>query len=120
MFLRENLHPQAFINLHLKLLQALEKQVQRVRTLFHRQLSIPLVDLEATLLTYKAWEVEQENVESFDLDKVYPHVAVAYKKANDILTARVHFEEGISRLDLPDAERLQNYQVQDNFDLNFI
>ncbi|WJX21824.1 hypothetical protein P8452_11204 [Trifolium repens] len=88
--------------------QAKEKQVQQIRTLFHRQLSIPLSDLNSTLIAYKTWEVEQGNL-SIDLTDSYPHVASAYQKALEMYNARVHLEEQISSQHISDSERLQQY-----------
>ncbi|KAK7328362.1 hypothetical protein VNO77_22467 [Canavalia gladiata] len=92
--------------------QAKEKQVQRIRSLFHRQLSVPLVDMNSTLVAYKTWEVEQRNlqgVESIDLVDIYPNVASSYQKALEMYNARFHLEEHILSLDISDSERLQNY-----------
>lgn len=103
-------------------LQTKDKQVQRIRNIFHRQLSIPLVDMESTLQAYKAWEAEQgtsQDVESCDVGKSFPHVATAYEKALDMYNARVNFEQQISRQDLSDTERLQQYMVYSLFD-NFL
>ncbi|GAY62705.1 hypothetical protein CUMW_219920 [Citrus unshiu] len=61
-----------------------EKQVLRIRTIFHRQLSVPLVNSSATLLAYKSWEVEQGvvlDVASSNLDGISSNVASAYQKA---------------------------------------
>jgi hypothetical protein len=91
-------------------LQAKEKQVQQIRSLFHRQLSIPLSDLNSTLIAYKTWEVEQGNL-SIDLTDSYPHVASAYQKALEMYNARVHLEEQISSQHISDSERLQQYMV---------
>ncbi|XP_024032738.1 squamous cell carcinoma antigen recognized by T-cells 3, partial [Morus notabilis] len=93
-------------------IQAIEKQVQRIRSIFHRQLAVPLVNMRSTLLVYKAWEAEQGsilNIESDSLDGVSSHVASAYQKALDVYNARVHLEEKISRQDIPDLERLQEF-----------
>lgn len=103
-------------------LQAKDKQVQRIRNIFHRQLSIPLVDVESTLRVYKAWEAEQgtsQDAESYDVSKSFPHVASAYEKALDMYNARVNFEQQISRQDLSDTERLQQYMVYSLF-ANFL
>ncbi|KAF7842834.1 squamous cell carcinoma antigen recognized by T-cells 3 [Senna tora] len=92
--------------------QAKEKQVQQIRSLFHRQLSIPLAGMNSTLLAYKAWEVEQGNlhdIESSDLAGIYPHVVSSYQKALDMYNARVHLEKHISSQDISDSERLQGY-----------
>lgn len=98
---------------------AKDKQVQRIRNIFHRQLSIPLVDMESTLQVYKAWEAEQgtsQDVESCDISKSFPHVASAYEKALDMYNARVNFEQQISREDLSEAERLQQYLIYLKFE----
>ncbi|CAK8530107.1 unnamed protein product [Lathyrus sativus] len=91
--------------------QAKEKQIQQIRSLFHRQLSIPLADMNSTLIAYKSWEVELGNFHdvSTDLIDSYPHVASAYKKALEMYNARVHLEERISSQDISDSERLQQY-----------
>ncbi|CAL5380029.1 unnamed protein product [Camellia sinensis] len=99
-----------------------EKQVQRIRSIFHRQLSVPHSDLRPTLLAYKAWEAERGNVldaSSSDLDGISAHVASAYQKALEMLNARVHFEEQISKKDIPDMERLQEYMAYLKFEQSF-
>ncbi|KAK9678015.1 hypothetical protein RND81_11G182000 [Saponaria officinalis] len=86
-----------------------EKQIQRVRNLYQRQLSVPLADMKSNLLAYKMWEVEQGNdldVNSDDLNGISPHVASAYKKAMELYTARIDLEEQILKPDVPDSERL--------------
>ncbi|KAJ8755674.1 hypothetical protein K2173_022269 [Erythroxylum novogranatense] len=93
-------------------LKAKESQIQRIQNIFHRQLSIPLLDLRSTLLAYKAWEVEQGNVldaESSDVDGVSPNVASAYQKALEMYSARVQHEEQVSRSDASDVEKFQNF-----------
>ncbi|CAB4267689.1 unnamed protein product [Prunus armeniaca] len=92
--------------------QARDKQIQRIRTIFHRQLSVPHVNMRSTLLDYKAWEVDQGNIlnaGSSDLDGISSHVASAYKKALEMYNARVHLEEQICRQDMSDSEKLQNF-----------
>ncbi|CAL8998279.1 unnamed protein product [Prunus brigantina] len=92
--------------------QARDKQIQRIRTIFHRQLSVPHFNMRSTLLDYKAWEVEQGNIlnaGSSDLDGISSHVASAYKKALEMYNARVHLEEQICRQDMSDSEKLQNF-----------
>lgn len=99
--------------LGLLLLQAKDKQVQRIRSLFHRQLSVPLAGMNSTLIAYKAWEVEQgklHDVESSDIAEIHPHVASAYQKALDMYNARVHLEEYIAS-SASDSEKLQQYMV---------
>lgn len=86
-----------------------EKQIQRVRSIFHRQLSVPLADMNSSLLAYKVWEVEHKNdldVNSSDLDGIPSHVASAYKKALEMCNARLILEGQISKSDLPNTERL--------------
>ncbi|PQQ20561.1 squamous cell carcinoma antigen recognized by T-cells 3 [Prunus yedoensis var. nudiflora] len=92
--------------------QARDKQIQRIRTIFHRQLSVPHANMRSTLLDYKAWEVEQGNIlnaGSSDLDGISSHVASAYNKALEMYNARVHLEEQICRQDMSDSEKLQNF-----------
>ncbi|XP_057977846.1 uncharacterized protein LOC131164571 isoform X2 [Malania oleifera] len=92
--------------------EAKEKQVQRIRSIFHRQLSVPLVDLSLTLLTYKAWEVEQGNVfdvNSTKLDGIASHVATAYQKALEMYNARAHFEDQITKEGTTDSDKLQQF-----------
>lgn len=95
------------------MLQAKEKQVQRIRSLFHRQLSVPHVDMNSTLMSYKTWEVEQGNLHNVSVCLIdsYPHVASAYQKALEMYNARVCFEEQISIQNISDSERLQQYMV---------
>ncbi|CAL1353115.1 unnamed protein product [Linum trigynum] len=102
--------------------KAKESQVQRVRILFHRQLSVPLVNLESTLLDYKAWEVEQGstlNAESSDLDGVPTHVVSAYRKAMEIYKARVGLEEQIFKKGISQEEKLQHFMNYLTFEKSF-
>ncbi|KAL8141439.1 hypothetical protein V2J09_007460, partial [Rumex salicifolius] len=83
-----------------------EKQVQRIRAIFHRQLSVPLADMSSILESYKTWEVEQGH----DADSsVSAHVSSAYKKALILHDARVYMEEHISRSGITDSERLSAF-----------
>lgn len=94
--------------------QANEKQIQRIRSIFHRQLSVPLADIQSTLQVYKAWEAEQGtsiDAGSLDLDGLSPLVALGYQKALQMYNARVPFEEKIAGTDVSDPERLQNFLV---------
>ncbi|KVF74582.1 RNA-processing protein, HAT helix, partial [Cynara cardunculus var. scolymus] len=78
-----------------------EKQVQRIRNIFHRHLSIPHRDLMSTLLTYKAWEAEHGNtldVSSSSTEGISANVASAYQKAIEMLSMRADFEEKIAYL----------------------
>ncbi|XP_022723451.1 squamous cell carcinoma antigen recognized by T-cells 3 isoform X2 [Durio zibethinus] len=103
-------------------IQVKEKQVQRIRSIFHRCLSIPFANLKSTLLAYKAWEVEQGNAlcaESDDVDGIEPHVASAYQKAEKMYNARAHLEEQITREDISESERFQNYMSYLEFEKSF-
>ena len=96
------------------LLQEKEKQVQRIRSIFHRQLSVPLANLRSILLAYKSWEVELGtalDIESGDLDGIPSTVASAYQKALEMYNARVDFEEQIARQDISDSEKFQQFTV---------
>ncbi|KAF5449935.1 hypothetical protein F2P56_030331 [Juglans regia] len=100
-------------------IQAKEKQIQRIRTIFHRQLSVPLVNMRSTLQAYSAWEMEQRNdlaVESSDLDGVPSHIASAYQRALEGYNARVHLEEQILRQDMSESEKLQQYMIYLEFE----
>ncbi|XVF26386.1 hypothetical protein REPUB_Repub14bG0011500 [Reevesia pubescens] len=103
-------------------IQAKEKQVQRIRSIFHRHLSIPLANLKSTLLAYKAWEVEQGNAldaESNNVDGISSHVASAYQKAEEMSNARAHLEEQITGQDISESERFQHYMSYLEFEKSF-
>ncbi|KAM7481993.1 hypothetical protein LguiB_006576 [Lonicera macranthoides] len=100
-------------------IEAREKQVQRIRNIFHRQLSVPLKDLSTTLLTYKAWEAVQGStldINSSSLDGIPSHVVSSYQKALEMLNARAQLEEQISRRDVSDSERLQHFMTYLKFE----
>ncbi|WVZ95445.1 hypothetical protein U9M48_041209 [Paspalum notatum var. saurae] len=88
-----------------------EKQVQRIRSLFHRQLSVPLADMESTLAEYKSWEAEQGNANDpgDNFDGVPSNIISAYKKANDIYNERKQYENQISNAGLSEADKLQEF-----------
>ncbi|KAI9397072.1 hypothetical protein POPTR_004G229732v4 [Populus trichocarpa] len=93
-------------------IKAKEVQVQRIRNIFHRQLSVPLVNLRSTLLAYKAWEVEQGIVldaQSSEVDGISSHLASAYQKAMEAYNARAQHEEQISMQNISDTEKIQNF-----------
>ncbi|KAI3445538.1 hypothetical protein Pfo_002203 [Paulownia fortunei] len=97
---------------------AKEKQIHRIRNLFHRQLSIPLADLKSTLLSYKAWEADHgssNDVNSRELDGLSSHVVSVYQKALEMLNARAHLEEKISKKD-NDSEKLQEFMTYLKFE----
>ncbi|CAN8230723.1 unnamed protein product [Cochlearia groenlandica] len=87
-------------------------QIQRIRSIFHRHLSVPLENLSSTLIAYKAWELEQGidlDVGSDDLSKVSPQVAAANKKALQMYSERSHLEGHLSKKDLSDTEKFQQF-----------
>uniref|UniRef100_A0A6N2KJS8 LSM-interacting domain-containing protein n=1 Tax=Salix viminalis TaxID=40686 RepID=A0A6N2KJS8_SALVM len=93
-------------------IKAKELQVQRIRNIFHRQLSVPLVNLRSTLLAYKAWEVEQGtdlDAKSSEVDGISSHLASAYQKAMEAYNARAQHEEQISMQNLSDTEKFRNF-----------
>lgn len=96
------------------ILQERDKQIQRIRSIFHRHLSVPLENLSSTVIAYKAWELEQGialDIESDELSKVSPHIAGANKKALQMYSERAHLEGNISRKDLSDTEKFQQFMV---------
>lgn len=91
------------------------KQVQRIRVLFHRQLSVPLADMESTLAEYKRWEAEQGNANDpdSDFDGVPSNVVSAYKKANEMYNARKQYEDELmSNMGASEADKLQVFLVR--------
>ncbi|KAL6495053.1 hypothetical protein OROGR_030972 [Orobanche gracilis] len=95
---------------------AREKQIQRIRSLFRRQLSIPLAELNSTLLAYKAWEADNGSLsDSSELDGLPLHVGSVSEKALKMLNARAHFEEKVSKKDV-DSEKLQEYMTYLKFE----
>ncbi|XP_058089960.1 uncharacterized protein LOC131236659 isoform X2 [Magnolia sinica] len=89
-----------------------ERQVHLIRSLFHRQLSVPLADSKSTVLAYKLWETEQGNVNdvnSDDLDGVPSHVTSAYQKAVQMYNARVNYEDQLCNPDASDVDKLQQF-----------
>ncbi|XP_073287671.1 uncharacterized protein [Primulina huaijiensis] len=98
-----------------------EKQVQRIRNLFHRQLSVPLADIRSTLRTYKAWESSQGSsidITGGELDGLSSNVVSAYQKALEMLIARAHHEEQVSQKNV-ESEKLQEYMVYLKFEHAF-
>ncbi|TYH48865.1 hypothetical protein ES332_D10G097000v1 [Gossypium tomentosum] len=103
-------------------IQAKEKQVQRIRSIFHRQLSIPFANMKSTLLSYKAWEVEQGNSLDSESDNVVgisSHVASSYRKAEEMYNARAHLEEHITRQGISESERYQHFMSYLDFEKSF-
>ncbi|KAL7119740.1 hypothetical protein ACP275_02G080600 [Erythranthe tilingii] len=100
---------------------AKEKQIQHIRSLFHRQLSIPLANLKSSLLAYKAWEADHggpNDVNSSELDGLSSHAASVYQKALEMYNARAQFEESISKKDV-DSEKLLEFMTYLKFEHSF-
>ena len=100
-------------SLYCFLFQEKSKQVHRIHALFHRQLSVPLVDLKSTLENYKVWEVEKGDTSdaNLEVDEIPSNIVSAYKKALEMYNARRMHEDHLSRSDASDADRLQSFMV---------
>ncbi|KAF3340792.1 squamous cell carcinoma antigen recognized by T-cells 3 [Carex littledalei] len=87
------------------------KQNQRIRSLFHRQLAVPLTNIKATLMDYKAWEADQGNSNDMDneLDGVPPNIALNYQKASAAYNARKQYEDQLSSPVQSEADKLQHF-----------
>ncbi|KAF0893563.1 hypothetical protein E2562_026979, partial [Oryza meyeriana var. granulata] len=94
------------------------KQVQRIRVLFHRQLSVPLADMESILAEYKSWEAEQGNANdpSSNFDGVPSNIVSAYKKATEMYNVRKQYEDQLSNADASDSDKLQEFQKYIKFE----
>ncbi|XP_020589092.1 squamous cell carcinoma antigen recognized by T-cells 3 isoform X2 [Phalaenopsis equestris] len=87
------------------------KQAQRIRSLFYRQLSVPLINLRSTLTDYKLWEAEQGNLNDVnsEFDGVSSNIISAYQKALEMGSARAPYEEQLSNCDATEVDKLQHY-----------
>ncbi|KAL0927795.1 hypothetical protein M5K25_002005 [Dendrobium thyrsiflorum] len=87
------------------------KQAQRIRALFHRQLSVPLVNLRSTLTDYKLWEAEQGNPNDVnsEFDGVPSNIVSAYQKSLEMGNARASYEAQLSNHDATEVDRLQHF-----------
>ncbi|XXG39422.1 hypothetical protein AAC387_Pa01g0384 [Persea americana] len=98
------------------------KQVQRIRSLFHRQLSVPLTNSRSTLLAYKLWEVERGStidVNSDDCDGLPSHTKSAYQKAMQTFNDRVQYEDQLSQCDSSETERLKHFMTYIKFEESY-
>lgn len=86
--------------------------MDNVRSVFHRQLTIPSAVLAETLKEYQEWE-EQQGVpigdENDELAGAPTHVSSAYKKALQMSTSREPLEDKIAKDPAGSAEQLQHY-----------
>lgn len=88
------------------------KQVEIIRSLYRRQLSVPLSNSSRTLKDYGVWEIQEGNHigdETDELAGMPSNVASAYRKALQMCTERERYEERVSKEKPKDAELLQNY-----------
>ncbi|PKU87684.1 hypothetical protein MA16_Dca023466 [Dendrobium catenatum] len=87
------------------------KQAQRIRALFHRQLSVPLVNLRSTLTDYKLWEAEQGNLNDVnsEFDGVPSNIVSVYQKSLEMGNARASYEAQLSNHDATEVDRLQHF-----------
>jgi tetratricopeptide (TPR) repeat protein len=92
--------------------EAKSKQVEIVRSLFRRQLTVPLANHNLLLEEYKDWE-QQQGVQvgddSDDLIGLPNGVALAYKKAVQMCRAREPYEAQIACETLVQGDLLQHY-----------
>jgi hypothetical protein len=91
-----------------------DKQVDRIRNLFRRQLSVPLSDIDSTLQDYKFWEEQKGTVIGNDTDQLTglpSNVISGYKRALQMYNARAGYEEKVAGGKHADAELFQNYLV---------
>ncbi|KAH9750147.1 EMBRYO DEFECTIVE 140 [Citrus sinensis] len=69
----------------LLVLQEKEKQVQRIRCIFHRQLSVPLANSSATLLAYKyTWKYEQSSGDPGRVQLLYERAITDFPVSSDL------------------------------------
>ncbi|KAG8481746.1 hypothetical protein CXB51_027220 [Gossypium anomalum] len=115
----------AYTQFEQSILQTIDQsdiQVRRIRSIFHRQLSIPFANMKSTLLAYKAWEVEQGNsldAESDNVDGISSRVASSYRKAEEMYDARAHLEEHTTRQGISESERYQHFMSYLGFEKSF-
>ncbi|KAG9457040.1 hypothetical protein H6P81_001548 [Aristolochia fimbriata] len=101
------------------MVQEKEKQVQRIRSLFHRQLSVPHSELRSTLLAYKMWETEQGRemeMDSDDMKGVPPHIISLYQKAQQMYNVRDCYEGRLSDQSISDTDRFQQFMTYIKFE----
>ncbi|XP_062890196.1 squamous cell carcinoma antigen recognized by T-cells 3 [Mobula hypostoma] len=79
--------------------EMMKTQLDRVHTLFKRQLTIPLLDMESTYAEYEAWADEVPNESVIQL----------YKKALEQMEKRKPFEEALLVADPPKLAEFQAY-----------
>lgn len=83
------------------------KQIQRIRSLFCRQLAIPLAGMESLMDSYMLWEAEQGNAAE-KLDDLSSNCASAYQKALEMFNVRVPYEDLLAKVNASDSDKLQS------------
>ncbi|XP_078433792.1 EMBRYO DEFECTIVE 140 [Wolffia australiana] len=98
--------------------EAKEKQINCVRALFHRQLSIPLAGMDSTFIAYKEWDSGLANAreDSSESDVVPKSVGSAYQKAFDMYHALESYEKQLSDSSSSDSDRLQHFMSYITFE----
>ncbi|KAI5070523.1 hypothetical protein GOP47_0014866 [Adiantum capillus-veneris] len=92
--------------------EARTKQINSIRNVYRRQLSVPSWDVPVTLKDYIIWESQQGvqiGDESDDLAALPANIAFAYRKAVQMCSSREPFEEKVSKEKPKDADLLQNF-----------
>ncbi|KAJ7294310.1 hypothetical protein O6H91_Y267000 [Diphasiastrum complanatum] len=90
------------------------KQVDIVRSIFRRQLTVPLANHADTLRDYREWEEQQGTKvgdEADELAGLPPNVVSSYAKAMKVCSKYKPIEELIASGKAGDAELLHNYQL---------
>lgn len=89
------------------------KQIERIRSLFQRQLSVPLIDMEQTLTEYGSWEAEHESgsYQGSGVDYIPSDVTAAYEAACHMYSQRRVYEEELLEEGASVAEKLQAFTV---------
>ncbi|XP_027271761.1 squamous cell carcinoma antigen recognized by T-cells 3 isoform X1 [Cricetulus griseus] len=84
--------------------QTFDSQLEKVHSLFRRQLAIPLYDMEATLAEYEEWSE----------DPIPESVLQSYQKALEQLEKYKPYEEALLQAEAP---RLAEYQAYIDFEM---
>ncbi|KAK2145987.1 hypothetical protein LSH36_641g00031 [Paralvinella palmiformis] len=79
--------------------EQIQGQISQLKSLFRRQLSLPLREMENTFKEYKDWCP----------DEIDPNIEQAYNKAAEKLQHLLHYEDALENSDPPHLEEYQNY-----------
>ncbi|OCU01659.1 squamous cell carcinoma antigen recognized by T-cells 3 [Xenopus laevis] len=85
--------------------QMLQAQLQRIHTLFRRQLGVPLLDMTSTYAEYEEWSEEP----------ISEALMQSYKKALQQMKKCKHYEEALLAAETP---KLAEYQAYIDFEMN--